>query len=158
MRRDGAAAADGYSGIEEADAALGKSLQSSHVHWPSLPQSFTTQQSLAHRELRPIMGIVERPHHAGEQLLNDGDKVRACASTGWKANVQRLRQLLDSQEAELEGTVGRTFRGIMAEKRALLREYLKGKETQVKKWRVKEAQILILQAMLSTARVGGEDA
>ncbi|MCJ1414188.1 hypothetical protein MMC32_000513 [Xylographa parallela] len=153
MCRDGATAADGSSGIKEVDAAPGESLQSSqasHVHQPSVPPSSTTQQSLAHQSLQPSMGTARRTHHAVKAPLYDEEKVRACARTDWKASVQLLRQLLDSQEAELEGMVG--------EKRTLLKEYRKGKEMQVKKWKVKEAQILILQAMLSTARVGGKDA
>ena len=158
MRREGATAADGYSGIKEADAAPGESLQASHVPQPSVPPSSPTQQSPAHRELQPSVGTAGRTHHAVKAPLNDEEKVSACASTDWKASVQRLRQLLDSQEAELEGMVGRIVHSTMAEKQALLKIYRKGKETQVMKWKVKEAQILILQAMLSTVRVGGKDA
>ncbi|MCJ1391412.1 hypothetical protein MMC18_004276 [Xylographa bjoerkii] len=119
------------------------------------------QQQQAQAEPLPSVGSIKRMCPVIEEASDDKKhQAGSCTNMDWKTDVKRLRQLLDSQEVELEELIvhkDRDFRNILVEKRALLEAYIEGKKMQAKSLNVKEAQIMILQAMLRTARDGGDE-
>jgi len=116
---------------------------------PTLPP-VTNHQEEVQAEPLPGVGRVESAHQVVTECQDDISETTVCAEMDWKAEVKRLRQLLDSEEIELQELClhKRGSCQNITERRALLRKYMKSKEMHMKALNVKEAQMIILQAML----------